>query len=243
MKQTIFTLLIILIFACNNRQDRIQIVEDENLTQKQIDSVLEEYSFEYSKVVFIDSLEKAILPISTQKARGGSRLSKDSYYADSYPQYWNLIFYDIKSGETKLLTDKKTRISDFRTNLNEVGTILKRSVLYEIGDTDFDSDKKLTYLDPEQLYISDVSGEGFRRLSPENEHLTGYQIVPNTDKIIFQTLRDTNGDKKFDKKDEVIWYLIDLSNESKPFEILNDSERKEIENLYFQQWLVKNNKA
>jgi hypothetical protein len=243
MKETILILLTIFIFSCNKTQDRIQVVEDENLTQKQIDSVLDEYSFEYSRVVFIDSLEKVIFPISTQKARGKSRSSKDSYYADSYPQYWNLIFYDLESGKTKLLTEKKTRISDFRTNLNEVGPILKNSVLYEISDTDYDLDNKLTYLDPKQLYISDINGDNFKRISSKNEHLKEYQIVPNTDKIIFQTLRDTNGDKQFNKKDELIWYLIDLSSKENPLEILNKKERNDVENLYFKQWLVKNNKA
>ena len=241
MKLTTFILLIGLIISCNNNQDRIQIVEEENLTQKQIDSVLDEYSFTYSGVVFIDSIEKAILPISTQKSRGG-RYSTDSYYADSYPQYWNLIFYDIKSGKTKLLTDKKTRISEFKTNLREVGPILQKSVLYEISDTDFDMDGKLTYSDPEQLFVSDIDGENFIEISPKNEDLKDYQIVPNTDKIIIQTLRDTNNDKEFDQKDEVIWYLIDLSKKSKLMEILKENERREIERLYFKQWLLKNQK-
>ncbi len=243
MKQTIFILLTILIFSCNERQDRIQVVEDENLTQKQIDSVLDEYRFEYSRMVFIDSLEKGIIPISTQKARGGKRLSSDSYYADSYPQYWNFIFYDLDSGETRLLTNKKSRISDFRTNLKEVGPILKKSVLFEMADTDYNEDSKLTFFDPKQLFISDINGENLRRISPLNENLIEYQIVPNSDKIIFQTQRDTNADKEFDKKDELVWYLINLSKDSVPFEVLDEKERKEIENLYFQQWLVKNSKA
>ncbi len=241
MKQTIFILLTILIFSCDRRQDRIQVVEDENLTQKQIDSVLDEYSFEYSRMVFIDSLEKGIIPISTQKTRGGKRLSRDSYYADSYPQYWNFIFYDLESGKTRLLTNKKSRISDFRTNLKNVGPILKRSVLFEIADSDYNQDYKLTYSDPTFLFISDINGDNLRRISPKNEDLIEYQIVPDSDKIIFQTQRDTNSDKKFDKKDELVWYLIDLSKDSIPFEVLDENERKEIENLYFQQWLVKNN--
>ncbi|GAA4275967.1 hypothetical protein GCM10022259_06910 [Aquimarina mytili] len=232
-----------MILSCNKREDRIQIIEDENLNQKQIDSIIDEYNFEYSRVVFIDSMEKVILPISTQNARDKSRYSAKSYYADSYPNYWNLIFFDIKSGKTKLLTQKKTRILDFTTNFKNVGPILKKSVLYKAGDTDYNLDKKLTYVDPNQLFISDIDGNNFSRLSPINENLIEYEIVPNTDKIIFRTLRDSNGNKEFDEKDEKIWYLIDLSTKSKAVEILNQEKRKEIENLYFKQWLVKNNKG
>ena len=192
-------------------------------------------------MVFIDSLEKAIIPITTQKARGGKRSSGSSYYADSYPQYWNFIFYDLKSGKTKLLTNQKSRFSDFRTNLKKTGSVLQKSVLYEIANSDYDQDNKLTYSDPKQLFISDIDGENLRRISPKNENLIEYQIVPNSDKIIFQTQKDANDDKEFDKKDELIWYMIDLSNDSLPLEVLNKVERKEIENLYFQQWLVKDN--
>ncbi|MEL7123064.1 MAG: hypothetical protein AAFO07_26680 [Bacteroidota bacterium] len=239
MKKPLIFILVLMILSCNSGQDRIEIIEDKNLNQKQIDSILNEYNFEYSRVVFIDSLEKVILPISTQNNRRGSSYERGSYYVDSYPNYWNLIFYDIKSGKTKLLTEKKTRISNFDTNFKDVGPILKKSVLYKAGNTDFNLDKKLNYEDPEQLFISDIDGNRFLRLSPVNESLTEYEIVPNTDKIIFKTLRDSNDDKEFDEEDEKIWCLIDLSAESKPLEILSGEKRKEIENLYFNQWLVK----
>lgn len=239
IRALLIPILLLTILSCNQRKDRIQVIEDNNLNQKQIDSIIDEYNFEYSRVVFIDSLEKVILPISTQKARAGSRYSKKSYYANSYSSYWNLIFYDVISGKTKLLTKKKTRISDFTTNFKNVGPILKRSVLYIAGDSDYNKDKKLTYSDPEQLFISDVDGNKFSRLSPVNEDLIEYEIIPNTDKIIFRTLRDANNDKEFDQKDKKIWYLIDLSVGSEATEILNQEKRKEIENLYFKQWLVK----
>lgn len=240
MKRTLIILLTIIVLSCNNRRENIQIIDNKNLNEKQKDSILNEYNFKYSRIVFVDSIEKIIIPITTQKDIGGSRLSKVSYKEDySYSEYWNLIFYDIKSGKTKLLTNKKTRIYDFETNLNNVGTILKNSVLYKICDTDFNLDKKLNFEDTIQLFISNVDGENFKRISPSDENLIEYQIVPNTDKIIFKTSRDVNNDKVFNEKDEVIWYLIDLSAESKPIEIIDINKRKEIKNLYFEQWLVK----
>lgn len=216
-------------------------VEDENLTQVQIDSVLEHYSFEYDRLIFIDSSNYAILPISTQKSRGGGKTiySGMTYYEDSYPQYWNFIFYNTENGKVTLLTKEKMRISEYRTNLKNVGPILQNSVLYEIGNTDYDKNNALTYADPEQLFISENTGENLRRISPINESILEYHIVPNTDKIIAKTLRDTNNDFKFDREDETLWYLIDVADPSEPSEILNKTERKEIENLYFKQWLVK----
>ena len=234
--------LLSLLFSCGQRQERIQVIENNNLNQKQIDSVLDEYSFEYEKLIFIDSTQRAILPITTQKPRGGGRLSSSSYEAESYPQYWNIIFYDIETGQTNLLTKSKMRISNYNANLRNVGPIISKSIIYEICDTDYDNDNQLTFKDPEQLFISGTDGSNLTRLSPLGEEIMDFQIVPDSDKIIFSTQRDTNKDLEFDEKDELIWYLINLSKELKPVEILDKTKRKEIENLYFKQWLLKNKK-
>lgn len=244
MKTIPCILVLILVISCNRPKDRIQIVDNLNLSQKQIDSVLKEYSFEYSNLEFLDSTSYALLPITTERPRGSSsRLSKGSYEADSYPQYWNFIFHNITTNETKLLTKKKKRISYFIANIKNAGTLLSKSILYKISDTDYNNDNRLTYDDPEQLFISGTNGTNLRRLSPINEHLQEFNIVPNSDKIIIKTLRDVNQDFEFDRKDEIVWYKIDLSKDNELTEILNTKQRKEIENLYFQQWLVKNNQA
>jgi len=243
MKTFISIFTLILIFSCSRPKDRIQIVEDSNLSQKQIDSVLNEYNFEYARLQFLDSTNYALLPISTERPRGSSRLNKDSYEADSYPQYWNFIFYNVVTKETKLLTNEKMRISHFVANLKEVGPLLSKSILYKIADTDYNNDSRLTYGDPEQLFISGTDGKNLKRLSPLDEHLKEFFIVPNTDMIIVKTLRDANKDFDFDKRDEIIWYNIDLNSNKVPTEILNEKLRKEIENQYFKQWLVKSNKA
>ncbi len=239
MRSIIMMILSIVVLSCDFEQPKIEIVEDQNLNQKQIDSILEDYNFQYSQMVFIDSLEKVIFPLSTPYVSRRSSYSSSSYGYENYSNYWNFIFYDIKTGKTKLLTDKKTNISSFVANLENVGPTLKKSVLYQGADTDYNEDGKLNHNDPSQLFITDIDGNNFKRLSPLYEDLQEYRIVPNTDKVIFRTLRDINNSKKFNSKDETVWYLIDVSTNNKPVEVLNASERKNIENLYFKQWLVK----
>jgi len=124
-----------------------------------------------------------------------------------------------------------------------VGPILKKSVLYKAGDTDYNKDQKLTHKDPQQLFISDHNGHGFKRLSPINEELVEYHIVEHTDKLIFKTYRDTNRDLEFNKEDDQVWYMLDLSADIPPLEIFDKQKRTELETLYFNQWLVKKEKA
>lgn len=232
-----FTLL--LIIACNKSKPRIAVVEEQNLSQTQIDSILDEFNFVYDDLTFIDSTNQVMFPVTTQKQRGSKRLSSSGYDSWEYPRYWNILFYDHVTGETNLLTESKINIYNFFSNIIDSGPILQNSVLYEVSDQDYNRDKNIDYKDPTNLFISKIDGSELTRLSPKNENLEEYKIIPGSDKIIIKTLRDNNGDFDFDKEDEVIWYQIDLKNENILVEIVKPADRKMIEKLYFEQWLVK----
>ncbi len=183
------------------------------------------------------------MPISTKGNYRNKRnkFSGHRYESYDYPKYWNILFFNSDDNETNLLTDSKVRIQEFVCNIKNSGPILKNSILYEISDSDYNEDNKLNYDDPIHLFISKIDGNGLSRLSPLNERLKSYNIVPDTDKIIFRTVRDTNNDKLFDSEDEEVWYQIDLADENSIKEVIIEAERKKIEQLYFDQWLVKHN--
>ncbi|MFD2564997.1 hypothetical protein [Aquimarina rubra] len=240
MKKLInFIALTLIVSSCNQSNPRIGIVEEKDLTQIQIDSILNEYNFVYDDLTFIDSTSQVLFPITTQKSYNRKRYSSSEYEAEDYPRYWNILFYNNINGETSLLTNSKVRISDFRCNIKNSGPILKDRILYRIGDTDYNKDKRFNFEDPIHLFVSNIDGSELTRLSPLNEDLETYQIIPNTDKIIFRTTRDVDSDLDFDNEDELIWYQIDLSKENSLKEIVKTSDRKLIEKLYFEQWLVK----
>ena len=239
MKKLTYILLAFTVLSCMERKPKTEVIEADNLSQEQIDSVLAEFKFEYTNPVFIDSSEQVLLPITTQLLERRKSFSRDGYYSDDYPRYWNILFYNKTNGQTRLLTESKFRISDYSVNLKKTGNLLSKSILYRIGDTDYNNDKKLDGKDPEQLFISNADGSGLRRLSPINEDLESFTVIPNSDQLIVRTTRDINQDLKFDKDDEAIWYRIDLDADSKPVEMVDSIDRKKIQNLYFDQWLKK----
>jgi len=239
MNKLIYYIPILLIVACNQDNPRIGVIDNENLSQTQIDSILDEYNFVYADLTLIDSTNQVLFPISTQRYRGGTKFRGSGYEPDGYPKYWNMLFYNSLTGKTNLLRETKIRIDDFKCNILESGPVLKNSILYEIGDTDYNKDKKLNYEDPLYLFVSRIDGSELTRLSPINEDLEYYKIIPNSDKIIFKTKRDVDKDFDFDKEDQIIWYQIDLSDDETLVEILSNTDRKLIEKLYFEQWLVK----
>ncbi len=242
MKKLFFLLSIIIIYSCDRNNLKIETIENENLTQHQIDSILTNFKFEYDKPVFIDSTSQVLLPITTQHSERKkilSRYSSDEYSWTDYPRYWNILFYNKSSNQTRLLTESKMRITDYAVNIKETGAILSKSILYKIGDIDYNKDKKLNNDDPEHLFISKTDGTELKRLSPKNEYLISYTLIPNSDQIVIETIRDTNSDLEFKLDDEKIWYLINLNSNAQPIEIINSGLRKKIENLYFEQWLKK----
>ena len=241
MKQLIGILLIIGILSCQKSKPGIESIETEDLTSEQIDSILTEFKFQYESPIVLDSTNQVLIPISTELLERRTKFSKDGYYSDDYPRYWNVLFYNRKTGENQLLTEDKIRISRIhavRDEYDEGSKLMNKKVLFEIGDIDFNKDKKLNDKDPEYLFSSEINGTNLKRVSPINEDLQYFEVIPKSEQILIKTLRDINHDSIFNREDESIWYKAELINrEWEINEIIDSTGRKRIENLYFEQWL------
>lgn len=244
MKQLIGILLIIGFMSCEESEQRLKSIDDEDLTSEQINSILSEFKFNYESPIIIDSSNQVVIPISTKLLERRAKFSKDSYYSDDYPRYWNVLFYNRKSGDTRLLTEDKIRISRihvFKDDEYEEGSkIMKEKILYEIGNIDFNKDGKLNNKDPEYLFSSDKNGTNLKRISPLYEELQDFEVIPKFSQILIRTIRDVNQDSIFNGQDESIWYKAELINQEwKTQEMIDSTGRKKIESLYFDQWLKK----
>jgi len=244
MKQLIQILLIIGIVSCQEPKPIIGSIETENLTPAQIDSILTEFKFQYESPIILDSTNQIMIPISTKLLAPRTTFSKDGYYSEDYPRYWNVLFYNRKTGVTRLLTENKIRISSINANRNtdyeEGNKIMREKILYRIGEVDFNKDGKLNDKDPDYLFSSEITGTNLQRISPLNEDLLYFEVIPKSKQILLRTLRDVNQDLVFDRKDESIWYKAEwVDKEWMINEIIDSTGRKRIENLYFEQWLKK----
>jgi hypothetical protein len=243
MKQIIGMFLIIGMISCQESKPRIESIEKDDLTSEQIDSILTAFKFQYESPIILDSTNQVLIPISTELLERRTKFSKDGYYSDDYPRYWNVLFYNRETGETRLLTKDKIRISRIyaiQDEYEESSKIMNKKVLYEIGDIDFNKDKKLNEKDPEYLFSSEINGTNLKRISPQNEDLQYFEVIQKSEQILIRTLRDINQDSIFNRKDESVWYKAELINQEwKVNEIIDSTGQKEIENLYFEQWLKK----
>lgn len=246
MNKLIYLILIVAFFSCKDRKSVIERVEMEELTQVQIDSVLTKFKFEYGTPITLESGSQMLIPISTKRLKRNRIYSKDGYSADYFPRYWNVLFYDLSTGKTNLLTKEKISISEIyakkynHNNYQEHETTLKDKILYKISDIDFNKDGKLNSLDPEFLFISEIDGSKLLRISPLNEDLVYYEVIKATNEIILSTRRDLNNDSLFNNEDKLIWYKSTMGNGKwENTEIIDSLNREKIEKLYFEQWLQK----
>ncbi len=244
MKYFLCVALTFVIYSCSKKKHRVETIEIENLTTQQIDSILTKFNFQYESPIVLHSTNQVLIPISTKLLKRKKTLSKEGYNSDDYPRYWNVVFYNIETGEHQLLTERKVRISEIYFNTDENNrqhNIMKDKVIFEIGDDDYNNDGKINSNDPEYLFCSDLNGMNLTRISPKDEDLQDFKIISKSNEILIKTLRDSKEDSVFNSEDESILYKATLSNQKWTLkEVIDSIGRQNIENLYLKQW-VKNN--
>lgn len=149
---------------------------------------------------------------------GTSSTDKVSFSVSNYNRFeltgflQNLKFQHIDSTEMRFLTDKKMVIN----NVSYLNTIFEKSkkqlLVYTIVDMDTNRDKKLDANDIRSLYISNISGTNFKKLSADMQELIDWNLVESKNRLYFRTIEDTNKNGQFDKEDRINYHFVDLLN-------------------------------
>lgn len=122
----------------------------------------------------------------------------------------NLKFQQIGKDTITSLTDKPLLIQT-ATYLKSVADKTKQQFLvYSLVDMDTNKDGKLDANDIKSLYISEISGNKFTKLSPDFQELIDWNLIETSNKLYFRTIEDINKNGEFDKKDVVHYHFVDL---------------------------------
>ena len=124
----------------------------------------------------------------------------------------NVKFQEIGSDSIKALTDKPILIQT-ATYLKSVSDKTKQQVLvYSLADMDTNKDGKLDTNDIKSLYISEISGNRFTKVSTDFQELIDWNLIESKNRLYFRTIEDTNKNGQFDKNDVIHYHYLDLSN-------------------------------
>ena len=122
----------------------------------------------------------------------------------------NLKFQKIDSDSIKALTDKPALILT-ATYLKGIADKTNNQILvYTMYDLDTNRDGKLDTSDIKALYLSDISGERFTKISANFEELIDWNLIESKNRLYYRTVEDTNKNGQFDKNDVVHYNYINL---------------------------------
>ncbi|ARN79454.1 hypothetical protein BST97_10850 [Nonlabens spongiae] len=223
MKFLYSVLIIFSIISCESEKKPKISYEDENKEQTLgIDST---YVPLASNPIHIDSTEYLMHLIGEfriPKSQTRYGLSKSSY---GYGQFKisnfngleitgdinNIKFQKLGTEDLYPLTDAYININSIRYASEINNNIQKQFLIYKINDQDTNQDEVLNYNDVESLYISDIDGTGFEKISPPNHELIDYQIWDVNNRLYYRTIEDSNKNGDFDVKDSIHFYYLDFS--------------------------------
>jgi hypothetical protein len=153
------------------------------------------------------------------KSRYGSSSVNDlSFTISNYGEYeitgflQNIKFQKVDSDSIRKLTERPVLIQT-ATYLKSVADKTNNQIMvYTMVDMDTNKDGKLDTSDIKALYLSDISGDRFTKMSSDFQELIDWKLIGSKNRLYFRTVEDTNKNGQFDKNDVVNYYYIDLSN-------------------------------
>lgn len=122
----------------------------------------------------------------------------------------NIKFQEIGKDTITALTDKPILI-ETATYLKTIADKTKKHfMVYTLADSDTNKDGKIDSNDIKSLYISNLNGSNFSKLSQEFQELIDWNIIEIQNRLYFRTIEDINKNGDFDKEDKVHYSYLDL---------------------------------
>ena len=157
-------------------------------------------------------------------SRYGSSKTKSVSFTISnynYPEItgfiYNLKFQHKDSTQMHLLTQNRMQIQSV-TYLDKIALQSPEKILvYTVVDKDTNRDGKYDSNDIKALYISNIDGSHFMKLTEDLHELIDWNVIEVKNRLYFRSVEDNNKNGAFDNSDNVNYYYVDLlDNEWKP---------------------------
>ncbi len=184
----------------------------------------------------IDTSGILLFPLSMGESSKDYDLTR--YKSMPNGSYWNIAFYNSKTREQYLLSDKKMLIRNFDVKHPnaENNKWSNKFIFYSITTEDFNGDKKFTEEDATYLFISDKAGNNLKQISPSNYNLQNWEYIASSNKIIMTLRKDSDKNKLFDTKDEVTNFVYDINKGDAATEIFSADFKNKLKLMYDKDW-------
>ena len=122
----------------------------------------------------------------------------------------NLKFQKTDSDSIVSLTQKPMMIQTV-DYLQSIAQKTKKQILvYFVEDSDTNADNKMDANDIKSLYLSDISGANFTKISTDVQEVLDWKVIESKNRLYFRAVEDTNKNGKFDKNDKIHYNYVNL---------------------------------
>lgn len=224
MKRILFTFsLVATLMSCKEETETPKVIYEEGKTKVEAE-VKDTSSIKVADLpILMEGTKYLIHPIgdvrvydSNSKVYGSSKTNQVSYAISNYNRFEitgyldNLNFQHIDSTTVKPLTDKKIQIQT-ATFLDGIAAKTKKQIMvYTLVDSDTNKDGKINQNDIRSLYLSNITGEKFTKLSEEFKELIDWNVIEAQNRLYFRCIEDINKNGAFDKNDKVHYHFVNL---------------------------------
>ena len=224
MKRILFTFsLITTLMSCKEETETPKVIYEEGKTKVEAE-VKDTSSIKVADLpILMEGTKYLIHPVgdvrvydSNSKVYGSSKTNLVSYAISNYNRFEitgyfdNLNFQHIDSTTVKPLTDKKIQIQT-ATFLDGIAAKTKKQIMvYTLVDSDTNKDGKINQNDIRSLYLSNITGEKFTKLSEEFKELIDWNIIEAQNRLYLRCIEDINKNGAFDKNDKVHYHFVNL---------------------------------
>lgn len=144
----------------------------------------------------------------------------------------NIVFHNLKTGETHLLLDKQAILYWETLELKkQKDKPVNKMLLLRMIEKDTNGDKKLDELDALAGYLSDLSGKKLQRITPPNTHLVNWKYERERGLIFLWIAKDYDNDKKFTEKDGLNLLKVNINQPTIGTEIISDKIRQKLKSI------------
>ena len=222
---SIISLSVLLLVSCKNEVEKPKVTYDASSTTSKVIAKVDSTQVAIADLpIQMEGTDYLIHPVGDVrvyergvKARYGSSSVNDiSFTISNIGEYeitgylQNLKFQKIDSDSIRPLTDKAVLIQT-ATYLKTIADKTHNHVMvYTMVDMDTNKDGKLDTSDIKALYLSDISGERFVKVSEDFQELIDWNIIESKNRLYFRTIEDTNKNGQFDKNDVLHYNYINL---------------------------------
>ena len=225
----ILGITLIFLTSCGN-DEKPKVIYPENKEIETMELKKDSTLIEIADIpIHIDSTKYLIHPIGEYRMYGSrgkvyfgsSSYGSGNFSITNYNRYeitgnlHNLKFQQLDSDNLTLLTTKNIRIKSI-TFLRDIFDNTKKQILiYRVLDKDTNRDNELDDNDVETLYISNIDGSQFEKLTSEFQELIDWKELGIKNRIYFRSIEDTNKNGEFDKDDKVHYQYVDFNNDKR----------------------------